>query len=154
MKLLVDENKLIEYAKIFFKQNGFKRKNKRWTKDIGEFTLVFYIQGSSYSKDDYYIRPGVFINAIDKTNSYYGHFHTQIEISNTESIIQEFFDFCETWTDKQRIKKMLHEFIKWDKRNPLEKRRLGQADYEKDPVPSKVFFGVPQIAIDYILINF
>lgn len=151
---MIKQDKLIEETRNLLKSKGFKKNNKRWTKDIGEFTLVFYIQGSSYSKDDYYIRPGVFINAIDKMNSYYGHFHTQIEISNTESIFQEFFDFCETWTDKQKIKNGLREFIEWDKRNPLEKRRLGQVDYEKDPVPSKVFFGVPQIAIDYILSEF
>jgi hypothetical protein len=151
---MIEQDKLIEQTKEVLRSEGFKKKNKRWTKDIGEFTLVFYIQGSSYSKGDYYIRPGVFINAIEKTNSYYGHFRTQIEISDTESIFQEFFDFCETWTDKQRIKYLLNEFIKWDKRNPLEKRRLGQVDYEKDPVPSNVFFSVPHIAIDYILNNF
>ena len=151
---MIKQNELIEETRDVLKSKGFKKKNKRWTKDIGEFTLVFYIQGSSYSKEDYYIRPGVFINAIDKANSVYGHFYTQIEISNSERIYKEFFDFCETWTDKQKIKNRLYKFIEWDKRNPLEKRRLGQVDYEKDPVPSKVFFGVSQNTIDYILANF
>ena len=59
MDYILPEEQLIEYAKPYLKANGFKKKNKRWTKDIGEFTLCFYIQGSFYAKENYYIRPGV-----------------------------------------------------------------------------------------------
>lgn len=47
---------------------------------MGDFTVVFFIQGSCFSKEDYYIRPGVFINAVEHSPmDYYGPFDTQIE---------------------------------------------------------------------------
>lgn len=60
MERALPKEELISYAKSYLKAKGFKKKNTRWTKDIGEFTLCFYIQGSSYSKELYYIRPGIF----------------------------------------------------------------------------------------------
>ena len=56
MEQLLSEEQLIEYVKPYLKAKGFKKKNKRWTKNIGEFTICFYIQGSCFSKEDYYIR--------------------------------------------------------------------------------------------------
>lgn len=79
MKHFLSEEELIEFVKPYLKSKGFKKKNKRWTKDIGEFTVCFYIQGSSFSKEDYYIRHGVFINALLPTDLVYGHWMTQIE---------------------------------------------------------------------------
>ena len=70
MEQHLPEEQLIEYIKPYLKAKSFKKKNKRWTKDTGEFTLCFYIQGSSYSKEDYYIRPGIFINALMPCDSY------------------------------------------------------------------------------------
>ncbi|MBQ2675988.1 MAG: DUF4304 domain-containing protein, partial [Clostridia bacterium] len=64
MDYILPEEQLIEYAKPYLKAKGFKKKSKRWMKDIGEFTLCFYIQGSCYSKENYYIRPGVFVNSL------------------------------------------------------------------------------------------
>ena len=37
MKHVLPEEQLIEYAKSYLKAKGFKKKNKRWTKDTGEF---------------------------------------------------------------------------------------------------------------------
>lgn len=74
------EEELIEYAKPYLKNKGYKKKNKMWTKEVGDFTVVFFIQGSCFSKEDYYIRPGVFINAVEHSPmDYYGPFDTQIE---------------------------------------------------------------------------
>ncbi len=40
---MISEDELIEYAKDYLKQKGFKKKNKRWTKDIGEFRIFLKI---------------------------------------------------------------------------------------------------------------
>ena len=140
MAHFLSEEELIEYVKPYLKAKGFKKKNKRWIKDIGEFTISFLIQGSCFSKEDYYIRPGIFINALMPTEQYYGHWMTQIEQTTPEEIMQKFEQWCEEWTNKSLIKERLLAFIEWEKRNPLEKRRAKLVDYEKDPVPAEEFF--------------
>ena len=158
MKHFLPEVQLIEYVKPYLKVRGFKKKNKRWTKDIGDFTLCFYIQGSAYSKEDYYIRPGVFINALLPTDLVYGHWMTQIEQTTPEEIMLKFEQWCQEWTNKSLIKERLLAFIEWEKRNPVEKRRAGLVDYEKDPVPAGEFFGIDSppwsSPKQYILDNF
>ena len=154
MKHVLPEEQLIEYAKSYLKAKGFKKKNKRWTKDTGEFTLCFYIQGSSYSKEDYYIRPGIFINALMPCDDVYGHFMLEIEPSTPEEVVSKFDDWCEEWTNKSLIKERLIAFMEWDKRNPLEKRRAGLVDYDADPVPSREFFAITLVVKLFILDNF
>ena len=154
MKHVLPEEQLIEYAKSYLKAKGFKKKNKRWTKDTGEFTLCFYIQGSSYSKEDYYIRPGIFINALMPYDDVYGHFMLEIEPSTPEEVVSKFDDWCEEWTNKSLIKERLIAFMEWDKRNPLEKRRAGLVDYDADPVPSREFFATTLVVKQFILDNF
>ena len=154
MKHVLPEEQLIEYAKSYLKAKGFKKKNKRWTKDTGEFTICFYIQGSSYSKEDYYIRPGIFINALMPCDDVYGHFMLEIEPSTPEEVVSKFDDWCEEWTNKSLIKERLIAFMEWDKRNPLEKRRAGLVDYDADPVPSREFFATTLVVKQFILDNF
>ncbi|MBE6792957.1 MAG: DUF4304 domain-containing protein [Ruminococcaceae bacterium] len=154
MKYFLPEEELIEYAKPYLKAKGFKKKNKRWTKDIGEFTLCFYIQGSCYAKEDYYIRPGIYINALLPTNLGYGHFMTQIEQTTPEEIMQKFEQWCKEWTNKTLIKERLLAFIEWEERNPLEKRRAKLVDYKNDPVPAEEFFMIDTKTKPYILDNF
>ena len=151
---VLPEEQLIEYAKSYLKAKGFKKKNKRWTKDTGEFTLCFYIQGSSYSKEDYYIRPGIFINALMPCDDVYGHFMLEIEPSTPEEVVSKFDDWCEEWTNKSLIKERLIAFMEWDKRNPLEKRRAGLVDYDADPVPSREFFATTLVVKQFVLDNF
>ena len=79
MHHILPEEQLIEYAKPYLKARGFKKKNKRWTKETQEFTISFLIQGSSFSKENYYIRPGIFINELMPTELYYGHWMQGIE---------------------------------------------------------------------------
>ena len=140
MKHFLPEEELIEYVKPYLKAKGFKKKNKRWIKDIGEFTISFLIQGSSFSKEEYYVRPGIFINALMPTEQYYGHWMHGIEPTTPEEIMKKFEQWCEEWTNKSLIKERLLAFIEWEKRNPLEKRRAKLVDYEKDPVPAGEFF--------------
>ena len=159
MKDSLSEEELVEYVKPRLKAKGFLKKNKWWSKDIGDFTLYFYIQGSSYSKEDYYIRPCISINAVPTTPFYRGHFHTQIEITTPEEILSRFEFWCEEWTNKSLIKERLIKFIEWEKRNPLEKRRAGLVDYDADPVPAHEFFQLSVCRSDpspqqYILDNF
>ena len=97
MAHVVPEEDLISYVKPYLKAKGFKKKNKRWTKDIGDFTLCFYIQGSCYNKEDYYIRPGVFINALPSATWMYGHFKTEIQQTSPEEILTKFEKWCEEY---------------------------------------------------------
>lgn len=158
MEQFLSEEQLIEYAKPYLKKKGFKKKNKRWTKNIGEFTICFYIQGSCFSKEDYYIRPGVFINALLPTELVYGHWNTEIEQTTPEEIMLKFEQWCEEWTNKSLIKERLIAFMEWEQRNPLEKRRAGLVDYKKDPSPAQEFFGIDSppwcSPKQYILDNF
>ncbi len=159
MKHSISEEDLIRYVKPYLKARGFKKSNKCWMKDIGEFTLCFYIQGSSYDKEEYYIRPGIFINALMPTNLVYGHFMTQLEQTTPEEVMQKFEQWCEEWTNKSLIKKRLIAFMEWEERNPLEKRRAKLVDYVKDPIPAEEFFMIdtpPTVPStkQYILNNF
>ncbi len=52
MGYILTEEELIAYAKPYLKGRRFKKKNKRWTNDIGDFTISFYFQGRSYSKKE------------------------------------------------------------------------------------------------------
>ena len=149
---VLTEDALIEYIKPILKAQGFKKKGKRWTKVLDDFTLVFYIQGSCYSKEDYYIRPGVFMNHCpEQAFYYYGHFMTQIKITHPQTILEEALAFFSEWTDKSLIVSRAKVFVEWDKRNPLEKRRTGLVDEKKDPPPSRVFFGIRESEMNYIL---
>ena len=154
MEHILPEEQLIEYVKPYLKEKGFKKKNKRWIKDIGDFTICFYLQGSCYSKEAYYIRPGIFINALLPTDLVYGHWMTQIEPTTPEEIMRKFEQWCQEWTNKSLIKDRLLAFIEWEKRNPLERRRTGLVDYEKDPVPAREFFAVTLQTKQFILDNF
>lgn len=154
MQHSLPEEQLMDYAKTYLKTKSFKKKNKRWTKDIGDFTLCFYVQGSCFSKEDYYIRPGIFINSLLPTNLVYGHWYTQIRQTTPEKILSDFEKWCTEWTDKALIKKRLLEFIEWDKRNTLENRRNRLVDYETDPVPAREFFSIAPETIQHILENF
>ncbi|MBQ3202568.1 MAG: DUF4304 domain-containing protein [Clostridia bacterium] len=140
MKHFLPEEELIEYVKPYLKAKGFKKKNKTWTKDIGDFTICFYVQGSCFSKETYYIRPSIRINALPSDVLVHGHYMTQIEQTTPEEIMQKFEQWCEEWTNKSLIKERLLAFIEWEERNPLEKRRAKLVDYEKDPVPAEEFF--------------
>ncbi len=154
MEHILPEAQLIEYIKPYLKAKGFKKKNKRWIKETPEFTISFLLQGSSYSKEDYYIRPGIFINALKPTDLYYGHWYTQIDQTTPEEIMDKFDTWYGEWTNKALIKKRLLAFIEWDKRNPLEKRIANQVNYEADPVPAEEFFGITLQAKQFVLDNF
>ena len=153
MEQILSEEELIAYAKPWLKAKGFKKNGKRWTKDIGEFTLCFYIQGSCYCKEDYYIRPGIFVNALMPTQRTYGHWKTEIPRTTPEAILAKFDLWCTEWTDKALIKQRLLAFLEWDERNPLEKRRANLVDYEKDPVPAYEFFGISPYAGETVSIQ-
>lgn len=152
---MLSEEELIEYVKPYLKSRGFKKKNKRWTKDTGEFTISFLIQGSCYDKDDYYVRPGVFIDALMPGSlEYYGHWMVGIESDDPETVMRRFMEWAGEWTNKSLIKERLLAFLEWETRNPLEKRRAHLVDYEADPVPAEEFFAVNEKVRQYVLENF
>ena len=148
---------LIDYAKSYLKEQGFKKKGNRWVKTSGDFTLVFYVQGSQFSKADYYIRPAIIINALmpDSLSNCHGvAFPAALRQESPEQVMEDFETFCREWTDKALIKTRCEAFIEWDRRNPLEKRRAGLVDYISDPVPSRKFFQLSSNTLQYILDNF
>ncbi len=151
---MVSQNELLEYATNELKRRGFRKKAKRWTKITNDFTLVFFVQGSQWDKETYYIRPGVFINDISSTEDYYGHFYTEIAQDSIEQIFNDLDSFYNNWTDKATIKKTAVDFLRWEKRNPLEKRRAGKVEYKTDPVPDPVMLAVRPPVIDYIIKNY
>ena len=151
---MIPQEELIACAKETLKKQGFKKKNKRWIRDDGTFTCVFFIQGSQWSKEDYYIRPGVYIDAVQQTiHDYYGHFHTEIRSDTLSQIFRDTELFFQEWTDKALIKDRVIAFMEWDKRNPLDKRRAGEVDYETDPVPAPLF-GTQPYVFQYVIENF
>ena len=136
----ISEDELINAAKLFWKERGFKKVRKRWTKVVDDFTLSFLIQGSVYDKDFYYVRPGVFFNFLQqRPGHYYGHVYTGIEVNSIEQILQDTENYFKDWTDKELIKRRIMSFIEWDKRNPTEKRRVGRVNFKKDPAPADLF---------------
>ena len=150
---------LIEGITPYLKSLGYKKKNKRWTKDTGEFTLCFYIQGSAYDSGSYYIRPGVFVNGIAQGGlDYYGHFNVDLKQQSVEQVIADYGKFISEWTDKHLIKTRLERFTEWEERNPLEKRRAmtGKDRYKDDPLPEgcDVFFAVNDAVKKHIRENF
>ena len=152
---MISEHDLIEYATKELKLLGFRKKNQRWTKTQGDFTLVFFVQGSQWDRETFYIRPGVWINDCPiKSLDYYGHFDTELQQDSISQVFHDLEEYYRKWTDKAEIKKNVIAFIDWDARNPLEKRRAGLVDYDTDPVPDRLLFAVSESVIEYVLDNF
>lgn len=160
-KVTLTEYDLIEQITPYLKEQGYKKKNKRWTKNIGEFTLVFYLQGSAYDVDDYYIRPGIFINNLpQKPADFYGHFMIDLEHTNVTDVIAQYEKFVIEWTNKPLIKKRVAERVAWEKRHPLNKRRALSEHALKlllkiDPIPYEYnLFVVSDELTQYVSENF
>lgn len=167
-KVSLTQYDLIEGITPYLKQQGYKKQNKRWKKNIGEFTLTFYIQGSAYDTDSYYIRPGISLNGFtDYAPGAYGHFHSlDFKQQSLAQVIADWENIVKEWTDKKLIKERLQKFLLWEERNPLEKRRQLAAQsfndgtksdlYKDDPLPDggNVFFSVGKSLREYILQNF
>ena len=139
MKHFLPEEELIEYVKPYLKAKGFKKKNKTWTKDIGDFTLYFYVQGSCFSKETYYIRPSIRINALPSDMLVHGHYMTQIEQTTPEEIMKKFEQWCEEWTNKSLIKERLIAFIEWENAIRLKNAEQNLLIMKKTLFPPKSF---------------
>lgn len=149
------EEELIAYAKPYLKAKGFKKKNKRWTREADGFIIDFFIQGSCYDKTDYYIRPAIWISALKTTpGPYMWHWGTQLAQTTPEDVMRQFDVWSAQWTDKARIRERLLAFIEWERRNPLEKRRAGLANDDADPAPAREFFMMDEAVKQYILEHF
>ena len=148
----VREEELMEYVKPILKEQGFRKKAKRWTKVTEHFTYIFFIQGSVYDKDMYYVRPGVIINDVQaEPLLVYGHLHIDLPITTKEEILEKAEEFFSRWSSIEYLKKTVTDFVAWEKRNPVEKRRAGEVDYEADPVPAYELFGLTVQAKEEIL---
>lgn len=146
------EEELITYIKPILKVEGFKKKGKRWTKVTEHFTYIFFIQGSSYDKDTYYVRPGIIINGVPTdAPCYYGHMFIDIPITTKEEILAAAESYFSEWNDVGRLVEAVKEFSAWEERNPVEKRRANEVDYEKDPVPGRGLFTMSTRTKEHIL---
>ena len=128
------KDEMIAYAKAWLKAKGFRKKNTRWSKDTGAFTICFYLQGSCYSKEHYYIRPGIFINALMPTMRTYGHWSFEIMSGSAEEIMATFDQWCSEWTDKALIRSRVLAYEEWAK------RREAQADDDTAALPAHECF--------------
>lgn len=142
----VSEEELIEFIKPILKEKGFRKKAKRWTKKTEHFSYIFFIQGSSYDKDDYYVRPGIIINDIQAEPWVYGHFFVDIPVTTKEEILEQTEELFSQWASIEYLKKTVADFVEWEKRNPVEKRRAREVDYEADPVPAYELFSLTEKA--------
>ena len=148
----VSEDDLIEYLKPILKAQGFKKKAKRWTKVTDHFTYIFFIQGSCYKKEDYYVRPGIIINDIESDPfTYYGHLYIDIPVTTKEDVLRQAEAYFSQWSNIDYLKKMVSDFVEWERRNPVEKRRAWEVDYEADPVPAYTLFHLSEKAKEQIL---
>jgi len=147
----VSEEELIEFIKPILKDKGFRKKAKRWTKTTEHFSYIFFIQGSSYDKDDYYVRPGIIVNDIQAEPGVYGHFDVDIPVTTKEEILQKAEEFFSRWSSIDYLKKTVADFVEWEKRNPVEKRRAGKVDYVADPVSAYELFSLTKKAKEEIL---
>lgn len=146
------EEELITYVKPILKSEGFKKKGKRWTKVTEHFTYIFFIQGSSYGKDTYYVRPGIIINGIPADAlCYYGHMFIDIPVTTNEEILAAAESFFSEWNDVDKLIETVKRFVAWEERNPVEKRRTNEIDYEKDPVPGQGMFTLSSKTKEHIL---
>lgn len=148
----VTEEELIAYIKPRLKANGFRKKGKRWTKATEHFTYLFFIQGSSYDKETYYVRPGVIVNAIPADAlCNYGHMFIDVPITTAEEILASAEAFFAEWSDMEHLVNAVLEFCEWETRNPVENRRAGLVDYEKDPVLRRELFTLSARSKEQIL---
>lgn len=120
-----EKDELLVAAKDFFKVRGYLKERNRWTKKTNGFILCFYIQGSQWDKNDYYVRPGVFITDLKQESAVpYGHFATEIRCyDNTiEKILTEAEMFLEKFSNKENIKEAAKQIQKnrkeFYKKNP------------------------------------
>ena len=151
LSVKVSEAELIEFIKPILKEQGFRKKAKRWTKVTQHFTYLFFIQGSSYDKETYYVRPGIIVNDIQAEPLIYGHFNIEIPVTTKEEILKKAEEFFSEWSSIEHLKKTVAAFVEWEKRNPVEKRRSGEVDYEVDPVPADCLFSLTDKAKEAIL---
>jgi hypothetical protein len=89
----IPKEKLIENLKINLKTHGFKKIRTTWHKTTDTLILVFNIQGSQWSTEDYYINLGIYLKSLGNESAppeYRCHIRTRIdENNNIELILQE-----------------------------------------------------------------
>ena len=144
-------NRKMRSIKPILKEQGFRKKAKRWTKTTEHFSYIFFIQGSSYDKNDYYVRPGIIVNDIQAEPWAYGHLSIDIPVTTKEEILQKAEEFFSQWSSIEYLKKTVADSVAWEKRNPVEKRRAREVDYEADPVPAYSLFSLTEKAKEEIL---
>lgn len=105
----ISKEQLIECFKSFFKQYKFKKTGTNWRKSTGELIFVLNIQGSQWSKEDYYINVGIYIKALGEDQNpaeYKCHIRSRIDESNKSCnlLCNEILEWFETYGTTQKLK--------------------------------------------------
>jgi hypothetical protein len=105
----LSKEQLIECFKPVFKQHGFKKMRTYWRKSTDDLVFVLNIQGSQWSKEDYYINVGIHIKALGTEQNpplYSCHIFDRIDEreKSCSSICKEILDWFERHGDIQKLK--------------------------------------------------
>lgn len=65
----MNKEELFSELAIRLKQLQYRKQNLTWRKKSDEITIVFNIQNSSFSKDDFYISLGVYLHELGDTKN-------------------------------------------------------------------------------------
>lgn len=74
-----------------------------------------------------------------------------IPVTTNEEILAAAESFFSEWNDVDKLIETVKRFVAWEERNPVEKRRTNEIDYEKDPVPGQGMFTLSSKTKEHIL---
>ncbi len=105
----LSKEQLIECFKPVFKQCGFKKMRTNWRKTTDDLIFVLNIQGSQWSKEDYYINVGVYIKALGEDQNpaeYKCHIRSRFDERNKSCnlLCNEILEWFETYGTIQKLK--------------------------------------------------
>ncbi|MGO4890645.1 DUF4304 domain-containing protein [Anaerobacillus sp. MEB173] len=110
----ITKEQLIDCLKPVFKLHGFKKERTTWRKTTEDIIFVLNIQGSQWSKEDYYINVAIYIRAmgVEKNPPFYSC-HIQSRIDEREkswnSICSEILDWFEKHGEIHKLKILLEQ---------------------------------------------
>jgi hypothetical protein len=106
----LSKEQLIERLKPVLKLQGFRKTKATWRKSTDDLVFVLNIQGSQWSKEDYYINVGIYIKALgsdENPTANVCHIQSRISTNQTfESIFQDVIDWFEIHGDIAKLKEL------------------------------------------------
>jgi hypothetical protein len=104
----LSKEELIERLKPVLKEQGFKKTKTTWRKSVDGLVLVLNVQGSQWSKEDYYINLGVYIQELgprENPTENICHIQTRVEENQEfESLVDEVLGWFERYGDLAKLR--------------------------------------------------